>query len=58
MSGDSSKDNGEEASSDDPGSLQCQLERAKAKLAARDASARKYKVTAALSCASYTSRVA
>ena len=44
MTGESSKDDGDEATSKDQGSLQSQLDRTKAKLAARDASARKYKV--------------
>lgn len=44
MSKDSSKDDGDEATSNDSHGLQSQLDRAKAKLAARDASARKYKV--------------
>ena len=44
VSVDSSKEVGEEASSSEPGSLQRQLDMARAMLAARDASARKYKV--------------
>ena len=44
VSAESSKEDGYEASSADPGSLQRQLDRAREKLAARDASAKKYKV--------------
>ena len=44
VSEESSREGGDEASSTDTGSLQRQLDRAREKLAARDASARKYKV--------------